>query len=89
MTLLIYKEAKMAATAIIEEKAKQVEEIKQKIQAAKSIVLVDYMGLTVSEDTELRKDMRANKCEYGVLKNRLVKKAFNDLGMTKFDDALN
>lgn len=79
----------MAATAIIEEKAKQVEEIKQKIQAAKSIVLVDYMGLTVSEDTELRKDMRANKCEYGVLKNRLVKKAFNDLGMTQFDEALN
>ena len=79
----------MAATAIIEEKAKQVEEIKQKIQAAKSIVLVDYVGLTVAEDTELRKDMRANKCEYGVLKNRLVKKAFNDLGMTQFDEALN
>ena len=55
MTLLIYKEAKMAATAIIEEKAKQVEEIKQKIQSAKSIVLVDYMGLTVSEDTELKR----------------------------------
>ena len=67
MTLLIYKEAKMAATAIIEEKAKQVEEIKQKIQAAKSIVLVDYVGLTVAEDTELRKDMRANKCEYEAL----------------------
>ena len=79
----------MASTVIIEEKSKQVEEIKAKIKAAKSIVLVDYKGLTVSEDTELRKSMRDNKCSYAVLKNRLVKKAFNDLGNTNFDEALN
>ena len=41
-----------------------VEEIKSKIQAAKSVVLVDYKGLTVAEDTELRKALRAAGVEY-------------------------
>ena len=66
-----------------------VEQIKQKIQDSKSVVLVRFNGLTVAEDTELRRELRKNNVEYKVLKNTLVKIAFNDLGVKDFDDDLN
>ena len=76
-------------SAALEEKKKLVEELKEKIGAAKSIVIVDYKGLSVCEDTELRKTLREANVEYRVLKNRLMQKAFNELGYADFDEALN
>lgn len=76
-------------SAALEEKKKLVEELKEKIGAAKSIVIVDYKGLSVFEDTELRKTLREANVEYRVLKNRLMQKAFNELGYADFDEALN
>ncbi len=76
-------------SAALEEKKKLVEELKEKINTAKSIVIVDYKGLSVFEDTELRKTLREANVEYRVLKNRLMQKAFNELGYTDFDEALN
>ena len=76
-------------SAALEEKKQLVEEIKAKINAAGSVVLVDYKGLTVFQDTELRKALREANVEYRVLKNRLVQKAFNELGYSDFDEALN
>ncbi|MBE7089523.1 MAG: 50S ribosomal protein L10 [Clostridiales bacterium] len=66
-----------------------VEEIKEKIQNSKSVVLVKFNGLTVAEDTELRNEFRKQNVEYKVLKNTLVRRAFNDLGVTAFDEDLN
>ena len=63
-----------------------VSEIKERIQKANSVVLVEYKGLTVEQDTELRNEFRKNNCEYKVYKNRLLKIAFEDLGI-KFDSA--
>lgn len=62
-----------------------VEEIKNNIQNAKSIVLIDYRGITVAEDTALRKEFRENNVVYKVYKNRLFKKACEELGITGFD----
>ena len=76
-------------SANLEAKKLVVEDIKQKIQDAKSVVLVKFDGLTVAEDTELRREFRKNNVEYKVLKNTLVRRAFNDLGVTDFDDDLN
>ena len=73
---------------IRKEKEAVVEEIKTKIQAAKSVVLVDYKGRTVAQDTELRCNFRKAGVEYKVYKNRLAKIAFNELGFTQFDEAL-
>lgn len=70
-------------------KVQVVEDIKAKIQNAKSVVLVKFAGLTVAEDTELRREFRKNNVEYKVLKNTLVRRAFNDLGVTDFDEDLN
>lgn len=79
----------MASKEVLELKQKQVEDIKSKISAAKSLVIIDYMGLNVAEDTAFRKQLRDAGVDYQVLKNRLVKRAFDDLGYTQFDEALN
>lgn len=76
-------------SANFEAKKQVVEDIKAKIASAKSVVLVDYMGLTVAEDTELRTAFRKVGVEYKVLKNTLVRRAFNDNGVTAFDADLN
>ena len=76
-------------SANFEAKKVVVEDIKEKIQNAKSVVLVKFNGLSVAEDTELRREFRKNNVEYKVLKNTLIKRAFNDLGITDFDEDLN
>ena len=76
-------------SANFEAKKVVVEEIKEKIQNAKSVVFVKFNGLTVAQDTELRREFRKNNVEYKVLKNTLIRRAFNDLGITDFDADLN
>ena len=76
-------------SANFEAKKQVVEEIKEKIQNAKSVILVQSVGLTVADDTELRREFRAKNVEYKVLKNTLIRRAFNDLGVNDFDEDLN
>ena len=76
-------------SANLEAKKQVVEVIKAKISSAKSVVLVNYSGLTVAEDTELRNAFRKANVEYKVLKNTLVRRAFNELGVDSFDADLN
>ncbi len=72
-----------------DQKVAKVAEIKEKLENASSFVLLDYKGLTVAEDTELRSAFRKSGVTYHVYKNRLVKIALNEMGYTQFDDALN
>ncbi len=76
-------------SANFEAKKVVVEEIKEKINASKSVVLTSYDRLTVKEVTDLRNSFRKASCEYKVYKNTLVRKAFNELGVTQFDADLN
>ena len=76
-------------SANLEAKKQVVEDIKAKISESKSVVLVDYKGLTVAEDTALRNEFRKANVEYKVLKNTLIKRAFNELGVNSFDADLN
>ena len=76
-------------SANFEAKKSAVEEIKELISSSKSIVLVDYKGITVSDDTALRKSMRESNVTYKVIKNTLFKKACEQLGLTGLDEALN
>ncbi|MCQ2555763.1 MAG: 50S ribosomal protein L10 [Clostridia bacterium] len=76
-------------SANFEAKKNAVEEIKSLISSAKSIVLVDYRGLSVSDDTTMRKALRTNNVVYKVFKNSLFKKACEQLGITGLDEALN
>ena len=58
--------------AKVDIKAPIVDEIKATIDGAASVVLVDYLGLTVEQDTKLRKNLRAEEITYKVYKNTLI-----------------
>ena len=59
--------------AKVELKQPIVQEISENIKDAQSVVVVDYRGLTVAEDTQLRKALREAGVTYKVYKNTLVK----------------
>ena len=61
--------------AKVELKQPIVQEISEAINGAASVVVVDYRGLTVAQDTELRKQLRAEGITYKVYKNTLVSRA--------------
>lgn len=75
-------------SANLEAKKVIVEEIKNKINSAISLTFVDYRGLTVEEDTKMRKELREAGAEYKVYKNRLLLKALEELGFTGYGDIL-
>ena len=62
--------------AKVELKQPIVAEISEGIKEAKSVVLVDYRGLTVEQDTELRRQLRAAGVSYKVYKNTMMNFAF-------------
>ncbi len=62
--------------AKVELKAPIVEEIASTVKEAQSVVLVDYRGLTVAEDTQLRKTLREAGVVYKVYKNTYMTRAF-------------
>ena len=65
----------------IEAKKGVVADIRQKFEKAQSAVLVDYRGLNVAEDTELRNQLRKAGVEYAVLKNTMINLAIQDMGL--------
>jgi len=75
--------------AKVELKQPVVDEIKAKIDGAVTAVLVDYRGLTVEQDTKLRKALREAGCEYKVYKNTLMKRAFEGTDFAQMDDLLD
>ena len=62
-------------------KEAKVAEIKEKLEKAQAVILASYQGLTVEEDTELRKKLREAGVEYKVYKNTLVTLAAKELGL--------
>ena len=76
------------AKAIIEAKQAVVEEVSQQIKEAQSTIVVEYRGLTVAEMTELRKSLRDENVGFKVYKNKLVKRAVDEAGMTELDEYL-
>ena len=62
--------------AKVELKAPIVQEISDNIKDAQSVVIVDYRGLTVAEDTQLRKQLREAGVTYKVYKNTFMNFAF-------------
>ena len=70
-------------------KVQAVAEIVEQLKNAESVVICSYSGLTVEQVTALRKKCRENEVNYCVLKNRLVKRALDELNITGLDDLLN
>ena len=79
----------MPNAKVLSEKQAIVEALAQRIQNAEAGVLVDYKGITVSEDTALRTELRKEGVNYTVVKNTLTRKALDQLGMSGLDEVLN
>ena len=60
----------------VELKQPIVEEISASIQDAQAVVLVNYSGLTVEQDTIMRKELREADVQYKVFKNTMMRRAF-------------
>ena len=65
----------MPNAKVLEAKKQAVAELAEKIGAAVTGVVVDYKGITVADDTALRKELRENGVHYSVVKNSIVKRA--------------
>lgn len=65
-----------------------VEEIRKKFTNSKAVVVTDFRGLNVAQDTKLRKSLREAGIEYNVLKNTLVSLAIKDLGLDDLEEYL-
>ena len=71
----------MASEKILSQKKLVIDEIKERAQNAKTIVLFDYRGITDTESKELRVKLKEVNSDYKVYKNTLMSRAFDDLGI--------
>ncbi len=74
--------------AKVELKQPIVQAIVNDVEGAQSIVLVDYRGLTVAQDTALRKELREAGVVYKVCKNTMMKRAFEGTELAALDEHL-
>lgn len=79
----------MASEQILAEKKAKVTELAQQLQECTSFVLVDYKGISVADDTALRKELREANVKYTVEKNSILRFAFKEMGIDAFDDVLH
>ena len=79
----------MPNAKVLESKKAIVDVLSDRIQAATAVVFVDYKGITVAQDTELRNKFREAGVEYSVVKNTLTRFAANKAGFNEFDEVLN
>ena len=79
----------MPNAKVLSEKQAIVAALAERIRKAGSGVLVDYRGITVAQDTELRSELRKNDVEYSVIKNTLTRLALDSLGLDELDPVLH
>ncbi|MGB4610785.1 MAG: 50S ribosomal protein L10 [Saccharofermentanales bacterium] len=78
----------MPSPKILEKKKQVVKQLANELKDAQSIVLADYMGLNVAQDTEMRTAFREAGVNYRVIKNSVISRAFDQLGIDGFTDEL-
>ena len=79
----------MPNAKVLSEKEAVVAGLVETLKSSVSGVLVNYEGITVAEDTQLRNELRKAGVEYSVVKNTLVRRALDDAGMSELDDVLH
>ena len=79
----------MPSAKVLENKKAVVAQLAEQLKTAQSGILVDYIGLTVEEDTDLRRKLREGGVDYKVVKNTLTRFAAKEVGFDELDDVLN
>ena len=72
--------------AIIAKKAQLVTEVAEQFKNASSVVVVDYLGITVEEATNLRAELRKAGVQFAVIKNSILSRAAKEAGLEGMDD---
>ena len=79
---------KMASEKVIAQKQEEVTKLAEKMKSAKLILLTDYRGITVTDVTNLRADLRKSNTEYSVIKNNITRRALQEAGIEGLDEQL-
>ena len=72
--------------AIIAKKVQQVAEVAEQFKNASSVVVVDYLGITVEQATNLRSELRNAGVQFAVVKNSILSRAAKEAGLEGMDD---
>ncbi len=78
----------MPSEKVLEGKKAVVAAITERLKNAQAGVIADYRGLTVAQDTELRKQLREAGVEYSIVKNTLTRFAAKEVGLSELDSVL-
>lgn len=78
----------MANEKVLQKKQALVDELAQKLNGAVAGVIVEYKGISVADDTLLRRKLREAGVDYSVVKNTMLRRAANKVGLEGLDDIL-
>lgn len=78
----------MPSEKVLEAKKAVVAEVAEKLKNAVAGVVVDYKGISVSDDTKLRKELREAGVDYFVIKNTLLGRAMDEAGLSEMKTVL-
>lgn len=78
----------MANEKVLQEKQAYVEELAGKLSSSTAGVIVEYKGISVADDTALRRKLRAAGVDYAVVKNTMLRRAAEKAGLEGLDDVL-
>lgn len=78
----------MPSKSVLEAKQAIVADLTERLKSSIVGVVVSYKGINVEDDTKLRKELRENNVKYTVVKNTLLKRATENVGLTEMDSVL-
>ena len=78
----------MASEKILNQKKEEVKKLAEQMKDAKLILLADYRGINVTDDTTLRKDLRGVGAKYSIIKNNITRRALAECGIEGLDEKL-
>lgn len=78
----------MASEKILNQKKEEVKKLAEEMKNSKLILLTDYRGINVTDDTTLRKDLRNSNAKYSIIKNNITRRALEEAGIEGLEDKL-
>ena len=78
----------MASEKVLEQKKALVAELTERLQSSIAGIVVKYEGITVEDDTKLRKELREAGVKYTVVKNTLLSRAADNAGLAEMKEVL-
>ena len=78
----------MASEKILNQKKEEVKKLAEEMKESKLILLTDYRGINVADDTVLRKDLRNANAKYTIIKNNITRRALAECGIEGLEEKL-